>query len=461
MIRLASNWKTDTPRKVLRALGACAIAGMIGLLAAQPSPAQQRVKEDETREQFRKSKRTLEETRVQEKKIAGDLKKLEAERATLNQSLIETASRVQSSEARLSAIEKRLAGLSRQESQVRASMQKRHGTITELLAAMQRISRQPPPALVTRRNDALKMVRSAMLMASVFPELTAQSKGLSAELDDLMRLGKGIRTQRDNLRQENNKLIVARDRIGALVAERQTVAQARQKRLSKIREAAARHAKTVTYLGELVKRMDEEIAAAGLAKYEAELAEIAEAKMREVALIAEAKKQKKSIAKRKIRKSEKVALLSPGRLKPAVPFPTRRGKLARPVSGTPIRVFGGRNKFGEATKGLSLATRDSAQVTSPVDGWVAYANEFRTYGKLLIINAGGGYHILLAGMQRIDVNVGQFVLAGEPVAAMGALAPGKGDKTGDRQVLYVEFRKDGQPIDPGPWWAKSPERVQG
>jgi septal ring factor EnvC (AmiA/AmiB activator) len=101
-----------------------------------------------------------------------------------------------------------------------------------------------------------------------------------------------------------------------------------------------------------------------------------------------------------------------------------------------------------------------------VDGWVAYADEFRTYGQLLIINAGGGYHILLAGMQRIDVNVGQFVLAGEPVAAMGASAPGDSapgndDKANGRPVLYVEFRKDGQPIDPGPWWAKSPERVQG
>jgi septal ring factor EnvC (AmiA/AmiB activator) len=461
MIRIASHRKTDAFRKFLHALHTCAIAGMIGLFAAHPSLAQERVKENDTREQFRKSQRTLEETRAREKKIAGDLKKLEAERAALNQSLIKTASRVQASEARLSAIEKRLAGLSRQEEKIRASMQKRHDTITELLAAMQRIGRQPPPALVTRRNDALKMVRSAMLMASVFPALKAQAKGLSAELDDLIRLGKGIKTQRSNLKQENNKLIAARDRIGALVTQRQSMAQARQKSLIKIRRAAARHAKTVTYLGELVMRMDEEIAAAGLAKYEAELAELAEAKMREEALLEEAKKQRISIAKTITRKPEKVALLSPGRLKPGVPFPSRRGELAQPVSGTPIRVFGGRNKFGETTKGLSLATRNNAQVTSPVDGWVAYADKFRTYGQLLIINAGGGYHILLAGMQRIDVNVGQFVLAGEPVAAMGALPPGKSDSTNGRQVLYVEFRKDGQPIDPGPWWAKSPERVQG
>ena len=458
MIHRASCPMAGTLRKVLRALGTCVIAGMIGLFTVQFALAQERVSQDDAREQLRKSKRTLEETRAQEKKVAADLKKLEAERAALNRRLIQTASRVQASEARLSAIEKRLAGLSQQEDQVRASINERHGTLSELLAAMQRIGRQPPPALVTRRNDALKMVRSAMLMASVFPELKFQAEGLSAELDDLVRLGTSIKTQRDNLKKENDKLIAARDRISSLVAERQAMAQTRQTRLSQIREAAARHAKTVTYLGELVKRMDKEIAAAGLAQYEAELAA---AKAREQTRLEEAKKLGKSIAERQVRKTEKVALLSPGRLKPDVPFSSRKGALAQPVSGTPMRVFGGRNKFGDRAKGLSIATRDSAQVTSPVDGWVAYADEFRTYGQLLIINAGGGYHILLAGMQRIDVNVGQFVLAGEPVAVMGASTPGKGDKASGRQVLYVEFRKDGKPIDPGPWWAKSPERVQG
>lgn len=468
MIRPASRFKVALHENLLRASGICALAAVIGLFAVQRAPAQERVSQDDAHKQLLDSKRALEETRAQEQKTAGDLKKLEAERATLNQQLIQTASRIQKSEARLSAIEIRLTGLSQQEGQVRASISERHDTITELLAAMQRIGRQPPPALVTRRDDALKMVRSAMLMASVFPELKSQAEGLSAELDDLVRLGEGIKTQRDNLTTENDKLIAARDRIGGLVIERQAMAEARQTRLSAIRKAAARHASTVRYLGELVTRMDKEIAAAGLAQYEAELAM---AKAREKARLEEAKKQAKSMQEPEPRKIEKVALLSPGRLKPDVPFSTRRGKLAQPASGTRIGAFGARNRFGKTAKGLSIATRDSAQVTSPVDGWVAYADEFRTYGQLLIINAGGGYHILLAGMQRIDVNVGQFVLAGEPVAAMGALAPGNSapgssapgndDKANGRPVLYVEFRKDGQPIDPGPWWAKSPERVQG
>ncbi len=60
----------------------------------------------------------------------------------------------------------------------------------------------------------------------------------------------------------------------------------------------------------------------------------------------------------------------------------------------------------------------AAQVTSPCDGWIVYAGEFRSYGQLLIMNAGGGYHVLMAGLSQIDVQPGQFVLASEPVGTM-------------------------------------------
>jgi septal ring factor EnvC (AmiA/AmiB activator) len=82
----------------------------------------------------------------------------------------------------------------------------------------------------------------------------------------------------------------------------------------------------------------------------------------------------------------------------------------------------------------------------------------------LIINAGGGYHILLAGMERIDVELGQFVLAGEPVAVMGdrRLASVSPAETGATQpVLYVEFRKDSNAVDPAPWWAGRDDEKAG
>ncbi len=105
---------------------------------------------------------------------------------------------------------------------------------------------------------------------------------------------------------------------------------------------------------------------------------------------------------------------------------------------------------------VSLMTRPGTPVLAPADGWVVYAGPFRTYGQVLILNAGDGYHIVLAGMERIDAAVGQFVLAGEPVATMGAtrLASIENvDHTSAQPILYVEFRKDGTAIDSAPWWA--------
>ncbi len=445
---------------------AAALVAAIVLIfpAVGPVSAQDQVKQEDAQKQLRESKRDLETARAREKEISGDLERLAGERSALNENLIGTARRVQASETKLSAIESKLGTLSDQQDKVRASIGERHATIARLLAAMQRIGRQPPPALVTRRNDALKMVRSAMLMASVFPELKIQADGLSEELDDLVRFGEGIKQQRDKLKRENDKLIAARDAIGGLIAEKKALEKSRQAKLAKIREAAKRHAKTVSYLDELVQRMDKEIAAAGLALYEAELAA---RRLREKALAETAKSQGRSGVDQIPGKTTKVAFLSPGRLKPAMEFTETRGKLARPVIGVQIRAFGGENGSGEKAKGVTIASRSNAQVTSPVDGWVAYADEFRTYGQLLIINAGGGYHILLAGMQRIDVGIAQFVLAGEPVAVMGASArrsndTGSSDNTSrPGQTLYVEFRKNGRSIDPGPWWARSPERVEG
>jgi septal ring factor EnvC (AmiA/AmiB activator) len=120
--------------------------------------------------------------------------------------------------------------------------------------------------------------------------------------------------------------------------------------------------------------------------------------------------------------------------------------------------------MGGAEKGLTIATRPGAQVTAPCDGSVVYAGPFRSYGQVLILDAGAGYHVVLMGMERISVNPGQFVLTGEPVAAMGGgtqIAAATAIAS-SQPILYVEFRKDGTPIDPSPWWATSEgEKVRG
>jgi septal ring factor EnvC (AmiA/AmiB activator) len=163
-------------------------------------------------------------------------------------------------------------------------------------------------------------------------------------------------------------------------------------------------------------------------------------------------------------KPNPAALRNPGRLSPAIAFASAKGLFPLPVNGTRIREFGASDGVGGVEKGISLATKPGAQVTTPCDGWVVYSGPFRSYGQLLILNAGGGYHVLIAGMERISVNIGQFVLTGEPVATMGATSQVASilATAPSQPVLYIEFRKDGTPIDPGPWWAASEgEKVRG
>jgi len=163
-------------------------------------------------------------------------------------------------------------------------------------------------------------------------------------------------------------------------------------------------------------------------------------------------------------KTSAAALADPARIAPALAFAQARGRLPLPVSGTRVREFGAPDGLGSVERGLLIMTRTGAQVTAPCDGWVVFAGNFRSYGQLLIINPGGGYHVLLAGMERITVELGQFVLTGEPVAVMG-----NGPKTAtavtlgsSQPVLHVEFRKDGNSIDSAPWWvATETEKARG
>jgi septal ring factor EnvC (AmiA/AmiB activator) len=329
-----------------------------------------------------------------------------------------------------------------------------------MLSAMQRMGRTPPPALVTRRDDALAVVRSAMLLADVFPELKYQADNLSQELAGLVTLETGIREQRDTEKEETDRLAAEQNRIDQLLEEKKTKLSQSEAELAATRQAAEQQGATVTELNELIARLDEQIAKAEVAQYDAEVAAEQALRAREQSQ-ALATPGNESVVEIKPRSSQ-VAFASPDRLKPAMPFEAAKGALSLPAQGKRLTRFGDADGVGGTVKGISLQTRAEARIIAPADGWVVYAGPFRSYGQLLIMNVGGGYHVLLAGMGRIDVSLGQFVLAGEPVAVMGAAVPAsQGSNDNTRPVLYVEIRKDGRPIDPGPWWAETSEKVQG
>jgi septal ring factor EnvC (AmiA/AmiB activator) len=435
-------------------LVAC-LAGAVPVLAA----AEEGLSRDEAKEKLNQTEQSLQSNRAKEQGLTQELATLAQERAKLNGQLIEAGKTVQASEAKLSETEAKLAELTEQVTVIQSSITERKEAIAKMLSAMQRIGRTPPPALVTRRDDALAVVRSAMLLANVFPELKYQADNLSRELEGLVGLESGIREQRDAEKRETDRLTAERAALDRLLEEKRRATAQGEAELADIRRVASEQARTVTDLSELIVTLDARIAKIEIAQYDAEL-------VAERALRNRTQQQARSTpgAENVVEikpQSTRVAFASPDRLKPALPFEAAKGTLRLPAQGRKVTRFGDADATGLTLKGISLQTRGEARITAPADGWVVYAGEFRSYGQLLIINAGGGYHILLAGMSRIDVSLGQFVLAGEPIAEMGNTAAASRGNDNSRPVLYVEFRKDGRPIDPDPWWAEASEKVQG
>jgi len=409
---------------------------------------------DDARKRLEAEKRQLDAEQKRASTKQADLDKNVGERGRINARLLETGKHIQQSEARLGAIESKLGEFEIQEKHLRGSLEQRHGTISALLAALQRMGRNPPPVMITRREDALTMVRSAMLLASAFPELRVQAVGLAQELGDLARVMKSSRTEGEKLKAEKTKHEEVRIRLATLQEDKRQSGAQHQAELHSVRQEVARMAKNVEEMGDLLQRLDKELVGrAALGSFGKEIAGT------EPKSLAPGETDRKTAAVL-APSGERVAMLAPGRIKPNVQFAEAKGMLQLPVPGRRVLSFGQKTQSGTQSKGIGIQTRYGGTVLSPCDGLIVYAAEFRTYGQVLIISAGDGYHILLAGLSQIEVQVGQSVLMGEPVGVMSSA--GKSPAAQDSgPVLNVEFRKDQRPIDPDPWWSDASRKVQG
>ncbi|MFG1373195.1 peptidoglycan DD-metalloendopeptidase family protein [Xanthobacter oligotrophicus] len=422
-------------------------------------------------------KSDLRGTEEAQKRLRAELEAAKGDRGRLNQMLVETATRTRSVEQQLIDVEGRIGMLDGSATDLNASLAKRRGVLAQVLAALMRMGREPPPALLMRPDDALDAVRSAILLGALLPELRVEAETLAADLSELSRVRGELAAARDSLTRLKAELDDDRKRLSALVSERQRRQAEEQPVPQTDRSQAETVAKSTGDVHDLVTRLETEVGPSARA------ADAAKAVTRPI----------------EPGKPDLTALRNPARITPAIAFSQAKGLLPLPVAGVTVKTFGAPDSVGGAEKGMTIATRAGAPVSAPADGWVVYAGPFRSYGQLLIINAGGGYHILMAGMERITVDLGQFVLAGEPVGVMGGLSrtagpaargavvpassqapsqaavqapsvvPAAGLRFGNeagaalgQPQLYVEFRKDGISIDPTPWWAATDsQKVRG
>jgi septal ring factor EnvC (AmiA/AmiB activator) len=385
---------------------------------------------------------------LRQRKLESEVADLAAKREQLNRELLDASAKLQVAETRAAAAEQSLATLTARESAIAEKLNLRRGVIGEILAVLQRMGRRPPPALLTRPGDVLETLRGSIALEAALEPMRAEARALQADIAELARVRRETEAEKVRLAEERAVLATRRAKLGPLIEARQAALAEARTRLGEETERMRALATQATSLKELIGRLENQTEPGRRATEAARAAEAARARQDD--------------------EQRRRALAAPfqdvSRLAPAVSFANLKGKLITPVSGDVARRYGVSDGAGGKEKGVSFSARENGMVVAPSDGWVLFAGPYRSYGQLLIISAGDGYYVVMAGMGRTNVTAGQFVLAGEPVASMGdgvartaaTIAIGA-----SQPILYVEFRKDGASIDPGPWWAMSDSRKVG
>ncbi|ADV10380.1 murein hydrolase activator EnvC family protein [Mesorhizobium ciceri] len=374
-------------------------------------------------------------------KLSADIATIKKDHASITAALIQSAMTEQKLGQDIEDIGARLEGLKGQEQKIRASLMTRRDVLAEVLGALQRMGLNPPPAILVKPEDALSSVRSAILLGAVVPELRQQTDSLLADLKEQTRITASIEAERARLTAAVGDQTAEKKRLGMLLEAKQKLEADTQTQMAAEKQRSEALAAKAGSLKELIASLEAQAD-----------------KSRKAADAAKAAEQKTADGDKTSAPAELASLPVPesNQLAAAVPFSALQGQIALPVTGRIKRRFGADDGNGAVMLGDMVATQSGAIVTAPADGNVLYAGPFRSYGQLLILNAGDGYHVVLAGMSRISVATGQSVLAGEPIGAMGEarVASTSVSKNGNATPeLYVEFRKDGKPVDPAPWWA--------
>ena len=480
-----------TSPSLRRGRRACAaLAGgavLLGLVMSAGDAAAQ-----EADKRLEQVERALEASETRSETLAREADELQKEIASLQDKSIDAAEKAQNLESRLTRIETMLQDLEVKYEIKTAELQAQHGNLYHTLAALQRIAVQPAEAVLVGRGTPVERVRSALLLQAAIPAIEERAVELRGDLEEIASLRLAIEQQHVQLAATSTALVEERRLLNELITRKQDL----HAETLGARESAASNAERLAAeaknLRDLLARLEEQSRLRALSEARARVAEQARTQAER-----ETRRAQKDLAAQRAQKQAQrdsvppeladeqefeattslagdgaqpgqraqgegpaVAALTPDALQRpdnvrAFPQGAAIPLLIMPVRGQLVVAYGQRAIGAEsASKGISIATRAQAQVVAPYDGQVVYAGAFRGYGQILIIEHGGRYHTLLAGLERIDAVTGQWILAGEPIGIVG----GPQERSPE---LYLELRHAGQPVNPLPWLATTDDKVQG
>jgi len=438
----------------------------IALLSAAPSKTSlaQATDADDAGRQLRSIETEVQQSQSERKRLQTLARTLDAELGKVRAALVRVAREAQGREQTLSMVETKLTALQLQAESRRGQLGAKRARLIKVADALHRLAKRPARYLLATRTPPVEAARAAILLRSTVPAMAREAKDLRAEIAEIEGLNRDIRDQRTRLQQASTALTKERLQLSALLARKAKLrkrTQGQSQELEQQLRDLAGSANTLKQLVQILKR--------------SQANRNREADRLEEMLRSDTKPSRQSPMpslteptappRPSVRNQTRSTATQPptaqpefiARLPDAPSIKANKGRLAFPASGRVAERYGQRDDSGFTAKGITLATRPGAQVVAPFDGIVAFAGPFRSFGNILIIDHGEGYHTLLAGLGRIDLTVGQGLLAGEPVGIM--TEGNKQEVNGDRNRLYVELRHAGEPINPIPWFSKRTNKV--
>ncbi len=401
--------------------GIAALVMLHGLVAAAqtaPGRDEEQKLEDARNKAVQKANRLRQESAQINKDIA-----------SLQRQLVALAARREAYQQQLGETEDKLAALARRESHIVTRLAAERASLMDFLAALERSGMEHPPALAVSPDDAIAAARAAMLLSQAAPQLQARADALAKSLRTLDQVRRKAAAEKARIATQQKRLDDSTISLQKLLDARRVLERKVHKNAVEEERKAQVLASRASNLRELIDQLE--------------------------AAASRALPRRKPVPGTS---GQSAAALQP-RHKPAAgarpsiaPFvaPTgrfadSRGLLRLPVKGHIVRAFG-QAEDAVRRSGIIIQARRGAQVTAPFDARILYSGLFRNLGRLLIMDVGGGYLIIMAGLERSYVVSDQFVLAGEPV---GELA----NRSKPAPELFMEFQKNDRSIDPAPWLA--------
>lgn len=283
--------------------------------------------------------------------------------------------------------------------------------LIKTLSALQNLALKPTEALFVQPLTPVEIIRSAMLLREAVPHLEENAEKIRKELETIQKRKDLVEAQVNQISKQKQILEKEHERMKSLVQKKSKIRNVVEIKSEQAKKNIDKLASQAQDLRELFDKLEKERIAKEK-KAEEERKHREELLRQEEARLAAEKKAEETQRADLIKYNEEI-IKDVGKA-----FARAKGKMPMPARGQIVTRYGEQKVKGVVSKGVIIQTRNQAQVIAPFDGSVVFAGPFRGYGNMIIIEHGGGYLSLLAGLESIDTEVGQMLLAGEPVGQM-------------------------------------------